>query len=312
MRSSTRASGTTDRRGPEASGAAPPVRGLRPWRGIVFSPAWRRFRRHRAAQAGAVILAAFLLLGMVAPWIAPYAPEEIDLGQNLARPSRAHPFGTDQVGRDLLSRVIHGARISMLIGTISVGLGALLGLPVGAVGGYHGRWIDRTLMAVVDILLSFPPILLAIVVVVVFGPGLRNAMLAIGIAQMPIYARLMRGEILRVRTETFVEAARATGQSETRVLLRHVLPNSIAPIIVQSTLNLASAILSAAYLGFLGLGAQPPTPEWGAMMSEGRTYLRVAPHVSIFPGVAIMLAVLAFNLFGDGLRDALDPRMSRR
>jgi ABC-type dipeptide/oligopeptide/nickel transport system permease subunit len=218
----------------------------------------------------------------------------------------------DQQGRDLLSRIIYGGRVSLVIGIIAVGVAAAIGLPIGAIAGYRGGWIGHILMTLIDILLSFPAILIAIIIVALFGPGIRNAMIAIGVAQMPLYARLIRGEVIRLRAETFVEAARALGLTERRILARHVFPNAVGPVIVQSTLNLAGAILSAAYLGFLGLGAQPPVPEWGAMLSDGRTYLRTAPHVAIYPGLAVMLVVLGFNLFGDGLRDALDPRATRR
>jgi ABC-type dipeptide/oligopeptide/nickel transport system permease subunit len=259
---------------------------------------------------GVVLL--FALLALFAHWVAPYSPVDADLAKRLIAPSRDHWLGMDQQGRDLLSRIIHGGRVSLVIGIIAVGVAGAIGLPVGAVAGYRGGWVGQVLMTLIDILLSFPAILIAIFIVALFGPGLRNAMIAIGVSMMPVYARLIRGEVIRIRAETFVEAARAVGLSERRILLRHVFPNAIGPIIVQSTLNLAGAILSAAYLGFLGLGAQPPTAEWGAMLSDGRTYLRTAPHVAVYPGLAVMLVVLGFNLFGDGLRDALDPRATRR
>ncbi|HXF81563.1 MAG TPA: ABC transporter permease [bacterium] len=274
--------------------------------------AWRRFRRHRAAQLGLGVVLLFALLALGASLIAPYSPTEADLALRLAPPSRAHWLGMDQQGRDLLSRIIHGGRTSMLIGLIAVGVAAGIGVPLGAISGARGGWLGQILMGLVDVFLSFPAILVAILVVALAGPGLRNAMIAIGISQMPAYARLMRAEVIRLRAETFVEAARALGLPEWRILSRHILPNAAGPLIIQSTLNLAGAILSAAYLGFLGLGAQPPTPEWGAMLSDGRTYLRTAPHVAIYPGLAVMLVVLGFNLFGDGLRDALDPRATRR
>lgn len=270
--------------------------------------AWRRFRRHKAAQAGAVLLAGLVVVAIFAPLIAPYSPDTVDMAHRLAGPSRAHPFGTDQLGRDLFSRVIFGARISVVIGLISVSVAMGGGLPLGAAAGFLGGATDRILTAVIDFLLSFPPLLLAILVIAIFGPGLMNGMLAIGVSLIPVFARLIRAEILRVREEVYVEAVRALGAPSLIVLWRHVLPNAIPPIIVQGTLSLATAILSASYLGFLGLGAQPPTPEWGAMLNDGRRFLRTAMHVSIFPGAAIMLTILAFNLFGDGLRDALDPR----
>ncbi|MGQ0550754.1 MAG: ABC transporter permease [Armatimonadota bacterium] len=276
------------------------------------SLAWRRFRRHRGAQVGLGVVLLFALLAVFAPLVAPYSPTDAALAQRLTPPSRLHWLGMDQQGRDLLSRILYGGRISLVIGLIAVGVAGSIGLPIGAIAGYRGGWLGYTLMAAIDVLLSFPAILIAIVIVALAGPGIRNAMIAIGIAQMPAYARLMRAEVVRLRSEVFVEAARAIGLPEWRILVRHVFPNAAGPLIVQSTLNLAGAILSAAYLGFLGLGAQPPAPEWGAMLSDGRTYLRTAPHVAIYPGLAVMLVVLGFNLFGDGLRDALDPRATQR
>lgn len=274
--------------------------------------AWARFRRHRAAQAGAILILTLVLVGALAPVVAPYNPNAVDMAHRLAPPSRQHLFGTDQLGRDLLSRVMYGARISVLIGVISVGVALAGGLPLGAVAGFAGGASDRVLTAVIDFLLSFPPLLLAILVIAIFGPGLAHGMIAIGVSLIPVFARLIRAEILRVREEVYVEAVRALGARPLGVLLRHVLPNSLPPIIVQATLSLATAILSASYLGFLGLGAQPPTPEWGAMLNDGRRFLRTSVQVSIFPGLAIMFTILAFNLFGDGLRDALDPRSHRK
>jgi len=271
----------------------------------------RVFLRNRAALAGLLILGLLILAAILAPWIA-HDPLEADLSRMLQAPSTAHPLGTDELGRDLLSRTLHGARISLTLGLVAVGIAMTVGVPMGAVGAYRGGWADLAVMRFVDILLSFPPILLAISVVVVLGPSLYNAMIAIGMAQMPVYARLVRGVVLSLKERDFVEAARALGVGEARVVFRHILPNCLSPLIVQSTLQVASAILSAAALGFLGLGAQPPTPEWGAMLSKARLYLRVAPHLSIFPGLAILTTTLACNLFGDGLRDALDPRMAMR
>ena len=259
-------------------------------------------------MAGALIAGAVVVVAVFAPWIAPYDPAAMQLGANLRPPSAAHPFGTDSLGRDVLSQVIHGARVSLTIGFVSVGLSLLVGVPVGALAGFVGGWVDRLSMRVVDVLVSFPTILLAIIVITVAGPGLANAMLAIGLAQVPLYARLTRGVVLKVRTLDYVQAARAGGVGDTRILWRHVLPNCIPTLIVQSTLFFATAILSAAYLGFLGLGAQPPTTEWGTMLSKARDFLRVAPHVSIFPGVTIMVTVLGLNLLGDALRDVLDPK----
>jgi len=271
---------------------------------------WYRFKRNRLALAGMVALAVFITIASLAPVISPYDPLKMTLEDNLAPPSQGHVLGTDELGRDILSRIIYGAQISLIIGLVSVGVAFAIGVPLGAVAAYKGGWSDSMAMRLMDILLSFPPILLAIVVIAALGPGLFNAMIAVGISLIPIYARLTRGMVLHFKEQEFVEAAKMVGASDIRILFRHIMPNCIAPIIVQSTLNIASAILSAAALGFLGLGAQPPTPEWGAMLSKGRVYLRAAPHISTFPGIAIMLTVLAFNMVGDGLRDALDPRMT--
>ena len=268
----------------------------------------RRLARHGGARFGAAVVVVFAVVALLAPWVAPYDPEAIALGTNLQGPSRVHLFGTDSLGRDVLSRTIWGARISLTIGFVSVGLAMVGGVPLGALSAWRSGWPDRLVMRAVDVLLSFPTILLAIVVITIFGPGLGNAMLAIGVAQVPLYARLTRAAVLRVKTQPFVEAARAAGAGEWRLLLRHALPNCLPPLLVQSTLMFATAILSAAYLGFLGLGAQPPTPEWGTMLAKARDFLRTAPHVSIFPGLTIMLTVLGLNLLGDGLRDVLDPQ----
>jgi len=296
-----------------APDAAPALLPRRPaWMRVDALPAWRRFRRHHGARVGGALVLVFILLAVCAPAIAPAGPTASVLSHRLAPPSWNHWLGEDQEGRDLLTRIIYGGRASLTIGVISVGVAAAIGVPIGTVAGYRGGWTSQILMMLVDVLLSFPAILIAIVIVALFGPGIRNAMIAIGISLMPAYARLARGEVLRVRAEAFVEAARAIGAREGRLLVRHVLTNATGPLIVQSTLNFAGAILSAAYLGFLGLGAQPPTPEWGAMLSDGRTYLRTAPHVALVPGLAVILVVLGFNLFGDGLRDALDPRATRR
>lgn len=273
-----------------------------------MSPGWRRLVRHGGARVGAAVVLAFASIAILAPWLAPYDPEAIALGANLRGPSWSHPFGTDSLGRDVLSRTIWGARISLTIGFVSVGLAMAVGIPLGALSAWIGGWTDRLLMRAVDVLVSFPTLLLAIVVITIFGPGLGHAMLAIGVAQVPLYARLTRAAVLRVRAQDFVEAARASGAGEWRVVLHHVLPNCLSPLLVQSTLLFATAILSAAYLGFLGLGAQPPTPEWGTMLAKARDFLRTAPHVSVFPGLTILLTVLGLNLLGDGLRDVLDPQ----
>lgn len=270
---------------------------------------FRRLARNRAALVGGSVLLTFLVLAALAPWIAPRDPTRQILEARLRPPSWAFLLGTDDLGRDLLSRIIHGARISLFVGMASVGISLAVGTPVGAMAGYFGGRTDDLIMRGMDIILSFPSFLLAVLIVGSFGPSLNHAMVAIGIVRIPVYARLIRSSVLSVKAEAFVEAARALGVSDLRNLFRHVLPNCLAPVIVQATLGVASAILEAAGLSFLGLGAQPPAPEWGAMLAGGRAWILTAPWVVTFPGIAILLAVLGFNLLGDGLRDALDPRL---
>jgi ABC-type dipeptide/oligopeptide/nickel transport system permease subunit len=230
----------------------------------------------------------------------------------LRPPSQDALFGRDELGRDILSRVIHGARISLTIGLIAVTIGALLGTPVGAVSGYYGGKVDLLIQRLIDIMMAFPGILLAIVIVSIMGVGLKNVMLAVGIVSVPTYVRLVRGSVLAIKEQDFVSAAKALGSGDLRIIFRHILPNCLGPLIVQSTLQIATSILWAAGLGFLGLGAQAPTPEWGTMLSRGRLYIWNAYHLTLFPGLAIFLSVLGFNLLGDGLRDALDPRLRGR
>jgi peptide/nickel transport system permease protein len=276
----------------------------------------RRLLRHRGAVAGLLIILLFFAAALLAPTLSPYNPLVQNLDRRLQGPSQAHLLGTDDFGRDILSRVIYGARISLTIGFISIGIAVAGGLVLGLVAGFYtaGRWgrlIDTVIMRTSDILLAFPAILLAIAIVTAFGPGLRNAMLAIAIIYLPRFIRIVRASCLVEKEQSYVEAAQALGMSHRRLLFRHLLPNVIPPVIVQATLGLAEAIIEAAALSFLGLGATPPTPEWGAMLSEGRSYLRLAPWVTFFPGMAIFLIVVSFNLLGDGLRDALDPRLRR-
>ena len=278
------------------------------------SPFWdgiRRLKRNRMAMVGLVIISIFVLCAVLAPWIAPHDPLDPSLPHTLQEPSPANPLGRDELGRDMLSRILHGARISLSIGLISVAIGALIGIPVGAISGYYGGKTDLIIQRLIDIMLAFPGILMAIVLVTILGVGLRNVMIAVGIVSIPIYVRLVRASVIQVKEQEYISSARALGSSDLRIIARHVLPNCLGPIIVQSTLQIATAILWAAGLGFLGLGAQAPTPEWGAMLSRGRVFIRVAPHVTIVPGLAILLSVLGFNLLGDGLRDALDPRLKR-
>ncbi len=269
----------------------------------------RRLRRHRTAVVGLVILAAFIIATLAAPGLLTYDPNLADFDHVLQWPSPTHPLGTDQLGRDLLTRIAYGARVSFLIGILAVGMSGLLGIPVGLVSGYRGGTVDLLTQRLVDLLLAFPGFLLALTLIAVLGVGVTNVVVAVGLATAPVYVRLVRGVALSIKEQVYIEAARAIGVPESRILLRHVLPNCLAPVIVQSTLQLGAAILTAAGLGFLGLGVKPPTPEWGTMLGEGQTYLFSSWYIATFPGIAIFLAVMAFNLLGDGLRDALDPRM---
>jgi len=270
---------------------------------------WNQLRRNRAGLVGMAMLALFLVAGAFAPQLAPHDPYEIDLEAGLRKPGEGHWLGQDELGRDLLSRVIYGARLSLVIGVIAVAIGVGFGVPMGALSGYYGGWFDLLLQRLIDVMLAFPGILLAIVLVAILGVGLPQVMVAVGIVSIPTYTRLVRGQVLAMRSQEFVDAARAMGATSGRVIWRHVVPNALAVIIVQSTLQFASAILAAAALGFLGLGAQPPAAEWGSMLSNARQYIRLAPHSVMYPGAAIMLTVLGFNLLGDAIRDALDPRM---
>jgi len=260
-------------------------------------------------MAGGVIVLFFVVTAILAPWLSPYNPNEGDLTQRLQPPTGEHILGTDPLGRDILSRVIHGARISLQIQIVSVTIALIIGIFLGMVGGYYGGFFDHLIMRVMDILLAFPGIFLAIAIIAVLGPGLANLMLAAGIYSIPQFARIVRGSVLSLKEKEFVEAARAVGEKDFSILFRYLLPNSMAPIIVQTTLRMATVLLTASGLSFLGLGVQPPTPEWGAMLSNARAYLITAPHVATVPGLAIMLVVMGFNLFGDGLRDSLDPRL---
>jgi peptide/nickel transport system permease protein len=271
----------------------------------------RRFMRNPAAVAGMIVVLLFLFVSVTAQWIAPHDYDLANFAVARQGPSAAHWLGNDEIGRDLLSRLLHGARLSLIIGLISVGIGLAFGVPLGLLSGYFGGIFDLIIMRFIDIMLAFPSILLAILMVAVFGPSLNNAMIAIGIVSIPIYARLVRSSTLAIKGELFIEASRAMGANNWRILLQHVLPNTLAPIVVQSTLQIAVAIQAAAALGFLGLGAPPDVPEWGNMLQKGRTYIVSAPHIVIFPGLAIMFIVLGFNLVGDALRDVLDPRVSR-
>jgi peptide/nickel transport system permease protein len=270
---------------------------------------WRRLKRNRAAIVGGIIVLLFVAIAILAPLVSPYPPNEGDLTKRLNPPNREHFLGTDPLGRDLLSRVIYGARISLQIQVVAVCIAMVIGTLLGMVGGYYGGKLDHLIMRLMDILLAFPGIFLAISIIAVLGPGLSNLMLAAGIYSVPQFARIVRGSVLSLKEKEFIEAARAVGENDLNILFRYLLPNSIAPIIIQTTLRMATVLLTASGLSFLGLGVQPPTAEWGAMLSNARAYLITAPHVATVPGLAIMLVVMGFNLFGDGLRDSLDPRL---
>ncbi|MFJ7734181.1 nickel transporter permease [Lysinibacillus sp. NPDC097231] len=275
-----------------------------PWR-----EGWRSFKKSKISLIGAGIVLFFILLAIAGPMIAPEGSNEQDLSKRLLAPSSEHWFGTDDFGRDILSRVIHGAQISLWVGFFSVVLSVIVGSLLGIIAGYYGRWIDTIISRLFDIMLAFPSILLAIAVVAVLGPSLQNALIAIAIINVPNFGRLIRSKVLSVKEEEYIVAAKAVGMRDSRILFSHILPNSMTPIIVQGSLAIATAIIEAAALGFLGLGAQAPAPEWGKMLADARIYLIKAPWTMIFPGLAIMLTVLGFNLMGDGLRDALDPKM---
>ena len=265
--------------------------------------------RQRGAMAGLVILGVLALMAVGAPWLSPRDPVKTAARDALQPPGARFALGSDQFGRDVASRVLHGARISLTVGLISVSIAVVLGAPIGLVSGYYGGRLDGLIMRAMDVLLAFPGILLALAIVSVLTPGLTNVMIAVGLSAVPGYARLVRATVLAARENLYVEAARALGGRDLGILSRYILPNVVAPLIVTATLGLGTAILSAAALSFLGLGSQPPQPEWGRMLSEGRDYLREAWWISTFPGLGIMLTVLAMNLLGDGLRDVLDPRL---
>ncbi len=271
---------------------------------------WRRLWRRKGAVVGAALVLFFVVVAVLAPWISPYDPAKADWLQVRKAPSAAHWLGTDEIGRDLLARMIWGARASLLAGVVSVSIALLIGVPVGLLSGYCRGWIDHVLQRITDALLACPFLILAIALAAFLGPSLTNAMIAIGVSTVPVFVRLTRGQVLAVTVEDYVEAARAVGNPHYRIALRHVLPNVVPPLLVQSTLSIAAAILAEASLSFLGLGQQPPAPSWGSMLNTAKNFLAQAPWMAFWPGIAICLAVLGFNLFGDGLRDALDPKES--
>ncbi|MGG5255291.1 nickel transporter permease [Neobacillus sp. SM06] len=277
-----------------------------PWK-----EAWQSFYQNKLAVIGLGIVLFFIVLAFIAPIAAPFSYKDQNLAERLMPPSGKHFFGTDDFGRDIFSRVLYGARLSLWVGFFSVLGSVILGTLFGIVAGYYGRWVDTIISRIFDIMLAFPSILLAIAVVAILGPSLQNALIAIAVINIPNFGRLVRSKVLSVKQEEYIMAARAVGMRDTRILFHHILPNSISPVIVQATLAIATAIIEAAALGFLGLGAQAPTPEWGKMLSDSKQYLVQAPWTLFFPGVAIMLTVLGFNLMGDGLRDVLDPKLKQ-
>ena len=277
---------------------------ISPWK-----EAFWQLRKNKLAMVGIVIISFFILVAICAPLIAPYQYDTINVGDRLTPPSSDHWFGTDDLARDLFTRIIYGARISLFVGFFAVSGALIFGTFLGVVAGFFGKWIDMLISRIFDVLLAFPSILLAIAIVAILGPSLQNALIAIAIINVPIFGRLVRSRVISIREEEYIMAAKAQGMKNGRILFHHVLPNSIAPIIVQSTLSFGTAILEAAALGFLGLGAAAPTPEWGKILSDSRNYIQSAPWTVLFPGISIMLVVLGFNMIGDGLRDALDPKM---
>ncbi|MDI6863355.1 MULTISPECIES: nickel transporter permease [Pseudothermotoga] len=283
------------------------------WKPIIED--WKHslylWRRTKLAMVGTFIVIGFLIMALLAPVLAPYDPVKVDLVNRLKPPSRQFLFGTDQFGRDILSRVLYGARIEVWIILLVTVISGTIGTAIGIVAGYFGGWIDEVLMRITDIFLAFPRLILAMALSAVLGRGLTNAIIAISLVEWTVIARLARAEAMRVKSQPFVEAAKAVGASDLRILLFHVLPMCVSPILVQLTMRMGTIILTAAGLGFLGLGAQPPTPEWGAIVSDGRSYLINHWWIATFPGLFIALVVLGFNLLGDGIRDILDPRLRR-
>lgn len=277
-----------------------------------FIQFWRLFVRNKLALFGAMIIMALFVSALFAPLISPYDPVKSNIRERLTGPSVDHFFGTDDLGRDIFSRIVHGSRISLQVGLVSVSIATAVGMLLGVLAGYFGGWIDTIAMRLMDVMFAFPGVLLAIAIMAVLGPSTTNVMIAVGIVYIPIFARITRGSVLTVRNRDFVEAAYCVGLRPGRIIFRHILPNALDAVIVQVSLATAFAILAEAALSFLGLGTQPPAPSWGSMLSFGRQYMLEAPWWTIFPGLAIFLTVLALHLIGDGLRDALDPRSEVR
>ena len=270
---------------------------------------WRRLKKSKVAVFSLFVIVLVILVALFAPILAPYSYEIQDSSNALSAPSREHLLGTDRIGRDILSRLIYGARQSLQMGIIAMAISTVLGVILGAIAGYYGKWVDNLVMRLLDIYQGIPMLLLTVTLAAVLGASLRNAIIAIGIAMVPGTARLMRASILTVREMEYVEAAKSINVSNPGIIMKHILPNAIAPIIVNVTMGIGNCILAGAALSFIGLGAQPPIPEWGAMISDARNYMRAYPSLALYPGICIIITVLAFNLLGDGLRDALDPRL---
>lgn len=270
---------------------------------------WRRFKKNKSSIAGMIIISILIFCAIFAKQIAPFDPVKQDYAHVLEHPSSNHIFGTDEFGRDIFSRIIYGARTSLSVGLISVSIAVFFGGSLGAIAGYFGGKLDTVIMRIMDIFLAIPSVLFNISIIAALGPGIVNMMIAVGISSIPRYARLMRGSVLQIKNQEFIEAAVASGALDFFIIMYHVIPNSLAPIIVQATLNVGSAIIACAGLSFIGVGISPPTPEWGAMLSNGRDLLRNHSYITAFPGLAIMITVLSLNLMGDGLRDAFDPKL---
>ena len=272
---------------------------------------FRAFLKNKLAVAGALLLIAMIILSAMSPIIAPYGYDEQNYEEARQTPSAKHWAGTDELGRDIFSRILYGGRVSLTSGIISVGIGLMAGGSLGVLAAFYGGKVETVIMRLIDVLMAIPSIILSISVCAALGSGIVNTMIAVGISSIPTYARVFRSSVISEKAKEYVEAARAVGAGNGRIILKHILPNSLAPVIVQASLGVAQSITTAASLSFIGLGIQPPNPEWGALLSGGRQYIRDYPHMVVFPGIAIMLTVLALNLIGDGLRDALDPRLKR-
>ncbi|MBD8037908.1 ABC transporter permease subunit [Solibacillus sp. A46] len=280
-------------------------------RSEAFKTFMKRLLKNKAAVVGGIVILFIILVGILGPFLVKTDPNAQNILNKLQPPSKEHWFGTDNFGRDIFSRIVNGTKLTLTVGFLSVFIGGVIGVVLGIVSGYYGGAIDTITMRLMDILLAFPGILLALAIVSVLGGSLINVIIAVGIFSIPAFARIVRGSTLQVKNLEYIDAVRALGASDIRIIFRHILPNIMSPIIVQATMRIATAILTASGLAFLGLGAQPPAAEWGAMLSDGRTYMHNAGHMVLIPGMMIVVVVLAFNIFGDGLRDALDPKMKQ-